>query len=193
MSESTSYQEQTATDHSQVENGTEAGRGLAARLQSYAWRQDVAVVGLAHCGTTLASEIATNLGLPLSIIHVQLLYAGSICIGAVSDVGQPYVNKRLAKTLGLSDMRVGHLVDRELGRLRRSMISHGSDSSSIDLKGRTVLLILDVIPERADLRSTISLLRGCTNKAIVLAVPTANVAVEANALLCDDVVALSPP
>jgi putative phosphoribosyl transferase len=72
-------------------NRLEAGRQLAQKLEKYAGRDDVIVLGLPRGGVPVANEVAKHLGAPLDVFIVRKLgvpgfeelAAGEIASGGV--------------------------------------------------------------------------------------------------------------
>ena len=82
----------------------DAGRALAARLGSFAGRQDVVVLGLPRGGVPVAAEVARELGAPLDVLLVRKLGVPShpeLAMGAIAENGPPVVNDDVIEGSGL--------------------------------------------------------------------------------------------
>src|SRR5207247_10162461 len=81
-------------------NRTEAGRLLAEKLEKYAGRDDVIVLGLPRGGVPVAYEVAKRLGAPLDVFIVRKLgvpgfeelAAGAIATGSVRVLNEDVIS-----------------------------------------------------------------------------------------------------
>ena len=81
-------------------NRAEAGRRLAEKLEQYAGRDDVIVLGLPRGGVPVAYEVAQRLGVPLDVFIVRKLGVPGfeeLALGAIAQQVEP-VNV-VAKTI----------------------------------------------------------------------------------------------
>src|SRR5437773_10988117 len=80
-------------------NREEAGRLLAEKLEKYAGRDDVIVLGLPRGGVPVAYEVAKRLGAPLDVFIVRKLgvpgfeelAAGAIATGSVRVLNEDVI------------------------------------------------------------------------------------------------------
>ena len=80
-------------------NRIEAGRQLAEKLEKYAGRDDVIVLGLPRGGVPVANEVAKRLRAPLDVFIVRKL-------------GVPGFEELAAGAIASGGQAVGHLNDR---------------------------------------------------------------------------------
>src|SRR5256885_9858205 len=83
-------------------NRVEAGRRLAEKLQRYAGRHDVIVLGLPRGGVPVAYEVAQRLGAPLDVFVVRKLGLPGhpeLAMGAIASGGIRVVNEDIVRYL----------------------------------------------------------------------------------------------
>ena len=76
-------------------NRAEAGRRLAEKLEQYAGRDDVIVLGLPRGGVPVAYEVAQRLGVPLDVFIVRKLGVPGfeeLALGAIASGGVRVLN-----------------------------------------------------------------------------------------------------
>src|SRR5436305_15139986 len=103
-------------------NRTEAGRLLAEKLERYAGRDDVIVLGLPRGGVPVAYEIARRLGAPLDVFVVRKLGVPGheeLAMGALASGGVRVLNQDLIDELGIPDRVVEASTLREQNELER--------------------------------------------------------------------------
>src|SRR3954462_15786749 len=85
-------------------NRSEAGRLLADKLEKYAGRDDVIVLGLPRGGVPVAFEIAQALDAPLDVFIVRKLGVPGheeVALGAIASGGVRVLNRQLVESLGI--------------------------------------------------------------------------------------------
>ena len=88
------------------EDRAEAGRVLAAQLESYANRPDVVVLALPRGGVPVAYEVARALNAPLDVFLVRKLGVPGheeLAMGAVATGGIRVLNAGVVEALAISD------------------------------------------------------------------------------------------
>ena len=83
----------------------DAGRALAARLQSLAGRPGVVVLGLPRGGVPVAGEVAAALHAPLDVFVVRKIGVPGheeLAMGAVASGGVRVVNPDVAREVGIT-------------------------------------------------------------------------------------------
>ena len=96
----------------------EAGRKLASKIEETVNKEKAVVLGIPRGGVMVASEIASNFGLPLGILVAQKLAApqdSEIAIGAIS--GSPeslFLNQELVNSLNISKLQSSDFISYDL-------------------------------------------------------------------------------
>src|SRR5437899_6374457 len=83
-------------------NREEAGRLLAGKLEKYAGRNDVIVLGLPRGGVPVAFEVAQRLGVPLDVFVVRKLGVPGheeLAMGAIASGGIRVLNEDVVYAL----------------------------------------------------------------------------------------------
>ncbi|SRR5579884_109436 len=173
----------------------QAGRFLAARLQPYAERPDVLVLGLPRGGIPVAYEVAQALRVPLDVFVVRKLgYPGQeeLAMGAIATGGVRVLNAQLARDVP-PDV-IDATVERERHELERRQRQYRGDRPPLDVKGRTVILVDDGLATGASMRAAVAALRQLAASRIVAAVPVAaQLTCDELRQVVDDVVCASTP
>lgn len=156
-------------------NRTDAGRQLAARLDDYAKRADVVVLGLPRGGIPVAFEVAIALGVPLDICLVRKLgcpEAPELALGAIAP-GGTLVLSDVAHYRHLTPADMQDLAAAEQKELQRRERVYRGNRPPLLLRGRTVILVDDGVATGATLRAAIAFVRRHQPAVIVVAVPVA--------------------
>jgi predicted phosphoribosyltransferase len=152
----------------------DAGRQLAERLDAYANRHDVVVLGLPRGGVPVAYEVAARLAAPLDVFLVRKLGVpghGELAMGAIAAGGVQVLNESLIADLGISAVSVAEIAARERLELsRRDRVFRG-DRQLPDVAGKTVILIDDGLATGATMEAAVKALRQMRPAEIVVAVP----------------------
>src|SRR5262245_8241882 len=120
----------------------EAGRRLAERLEAYAGRDDVVVLGLPRGGIPVAYEVARYLRAPLDVFVVRKLGVPGqeeLAMGAIATGGVRVVNDEVVRALDIPPEVLEAVARREQAELARREGSY-RDRPFPDLRGRTVIL-----------------------------------------------------
>jgi putative phosphoribosyl transferase len=152
----------------------DAGRVVAAKLAAYAGRDDVIVLGLPRGGVPVAYEVALALKAPLDVFLVRKLGAPGqeeLAMGAIASGDVVVINEEVVQSLKISPELVEAEVARERRELaRREAIYHGG-RPTLDVEGRTVILIDDGLATGSTMRAAVIALRRKNPARIVVAVP----------------------
>src|SRR5947207_15646773 len=130
-------------------NRIEAGRQLAERLEKYASRNDVIVLGLPRGGVPVAFEVAKRLRVPLDVFVVRKLGVPGheeLAMGAIASGGVRMLNEDVVAMARVSERDVETVTLREEHELARRQRAYRGDRSSPDVAGRTVILVDDGLP-----------------------------------------------
>jgi len=154
----------------------EAGKKLAQSLGKYKNSPEAVVIGLARGGVIVAFEVAQALQLPLDVLVVRKIGAPDneeLALGAITEKGEALYNERLVSMLHVSKdylIRQGEK-ERKIAEQRSKL--YRSNYPSLELQGKSVILVDDGIATGATTRVAVKALRSQKVKQIVLAVPVA--------------------
>jgi putative phosphoribosyl transferase len=152
----------------------EAGRELARRLQKYAGRQDLIVLGIPRGGVPVAFEVASALKAPLDIfVSRKLGVPGQeeLAFGAVASGGTRILDEEIVSAVGISEAEIERIAARETQELLRREQVFRAGRPPLDLAGKTVVLVDDGIATGASIRVAIAALRQRRTAEIVVAAP----------------------
>lgn len=175
----------------------EAGRELARRLQKYAGRQDLLVLGVPRGGVPVAFEVASALKAPLDIfVSRKLGVPGQeeLAFGAVARGGTRILDEEIVNAVGLSEEEIERIAARENQELARREQVFRAGRPPLDAEGKTVVLLDDGIATGASIRVAIAALRQRRPAEIVIAAPVVPRATsERLRREADDVIAVHTP
>lgn len=152
----------------------DAGRALAARLQSLARRPGVVVLGLPRGGVPVAGEVAAALGAPLDVFVVRKIGVPGheeLAMGAVASGGVRVVNPDVARELGITRQTFDEMTDRERLEVRRRERAYRTGRPFPDLHGAIVILVDDGVATGSTMLAGVHALRQLGPAAVVAAAP----------------------
>jgi predicted phosphoribosyltransferase len=155
-------------------NRAEAGRRLAEKLEKYAGRDDVIVLGLPRGGVPVAYEVAQRLGVPLDVFVVRKLGVPGfeeLALGAIASGGVRVLNEDVVRALPNANELVESVTRREMAEVERREQTYRDGRPAPDLRGRTVILVDDGLATGATMRAAVAALRQLGAARIVVAVP----------------------
>jgi predicted phosphoribosyltransferase len=155
-------------------NRSEAGKHLAAKLTTYANRDDVLVLALPRGGVPVAFEVAKALRAPLDVFLVRKLGLPGheeLAMGAIATGGVRVLNDDVVDYLEISDVVIDAIAAIELEELERREHVYRDDRPEPDVRGKTVILIDDGLATGSTMRAAASALRQLKPARIVVAVP----------------------
>src|SRR6266568_4656589 len=97
-------------------NRAEAGRLLAKKLEKYAGRDDVIVLGLPRGGVPVAYEVAKRLCVPLDVFIVRKLGVPGfeeLAAGAIASGGVRVLNEDVMRAIPHADEAINAITARE--------------------------------------------------------------------------------
>lgn len=152
----------------------EAGRVLAAELDSYRGKPDLLVLGLARGGIPVAWEVAAALGAELDVSVVRKLGVPrwpELAMGALASGGRVVMNDDVVSSLHISEDEVRSVIESETAELRRREHAYRGDRAEADPRGRTVVLVDDGIATGASMLAAVRAVRAAGARSVVVAVP----------------------
>lgn len=160
----------------QFANRTSAGRALAKKLEEYANRSDVTVLGLPRGGVPVAYEVAHALNAPLDVFLVRKLGVPGyeeFAMGAIATGDVLVLNEKLIKDLGIPDKWVRKIVARERRELERRENLYRGTSAPLNVSGRTVIIVDDGLATGSTMRAAVKALRNLGPARIIVTAPVA--------------------
>jgi putative phosphoribosyl transferase len=160
-------------------NRKEAGQLLARRLENYANRQDVIVLGIPRGGVPVASEVARELNAPLDVFVLRKLGVPGheeLAFGAIASGGACVVNRELTDSLGISESEIERVTASERSELARRELAYRGGLPPRAIQGLTVIVVDDGMATGSSMRVGIKALRQLKPANIVVAVPVAPLA-----------------
>jgi putative phosphoribosyl transferase len=155
-------------------NRAEAGQLLAEKLEKYAGRDDVIVLGLPRGGVPVAYEVARRLRVPLDVFIVRKLGVPGfeeLALGAIASGGVRVLNEDVVRALPNANELIESVTTRELAELARREQIYRDGRPAPDISGRTVILVDDGLATGATMRAAVAALRQLGAAKIVVAVP----------------------
>jgi putative phosphoribosyl transferase len=155
-------------------NRAEAGRLLAEKLEKYAGRGDVIVLGLPRGGVPVAYEVAKSLRAPLDVFIVRKLGVPGfeeLAAGAIASGGVRVLNEDVLRALPNADEIIESVTTKETAELERREKSYRDDRPSPELRDRVVVLVDDGLATGATMHAAVKALRQRDVAKIVVAVP----------------------
>lgn len=154
----------------------DAGQQLGTRLQNYAGRDDVTVLGLPRGGVPVAYEVARSLKVPLDIFVVRKLGVpghSELAMGAIASGGVRVLNELLILNLHMPEEMIEAVTAQETQELERREREYRGDRPPLNLRDKVVILIDDGLATGATMRAAMQALRRHEPAQIVIAVPVA--------------------
>jgi putative phosphoribosyl transferase len=158
------------------ENREDAGRQLAKRLEHYANRPNVIVLGIPRGGVSVAFEVASALHVPLDVFLSRKLGVpghGELAFGAISAGDGRYLDDGIIRAAGISPEQIERVTAEVRQELDRRAVLYRGNRPPLQVAGRTVILVDDGIATGASVYAAIQALRQMKPVMLVLAVPVA--------------------
>ena len=155
-------------------NRTEAGRLLAEKLENYAGRDDVIVLGLPRGGVPVAYEVAKRLVAPLDVFIVRKLGVPGfeeLAAGAIASGGVRVLNEDVIRAIPHADAAIEAVTTTEAAELERREQIYRDARPQPELRNRMVILVDDGLATGATMRAAVKALRQSGAAKIVVAVP----------------------
>ena len=155
-------------------NRIEAGRQLAEKLDKYAGREDVIVLGLPRGGVPVAYEVARRLHAPLDVFLVRKLGVPGfeeLAAGAIASGGVRVLNEDVMRAIPYADEAIEAVTAKETAELERREQIYRQGRPPPELRGRIVILVDDGLATGSTMRAAVKALRQSGAAKIVVAVP----------------------
>src|SRR3982751_4513077 len=120
-------------------NRAEAGRLLAEKLEMYAGREDVIVLGLPRGGVPVAYEVAHALNAPLDVFIVRKLGVPGfeeLAMGAIASGGVRVLNEDVLARLEDADEAVAVATEVETQEIERREAEYRDGRAALHLHGK---------------------------------------------------------
>jgi len=155
-------------------NPIEAGRLLAEKLNKYADRDDVIVLGLPRGGVPVANEVAKRLRAPLDVFIVRKLGVPGfeeLAAGAIASGGVRVLNEDVMRAIPHADEAIETVTARETAEMQRREQTYREGRPAPELRDRIAILVDDGLATGATMRVAVKALRQRGAAKIVVAVP----------------------
>src|SRR6266446_6947448 len=155
-------------------NRIEAGRQLAEKLDKYAGREDVIVLGLPRGGVPVAYEVAKRLRAPLDVFVVRKLGVPGfeeLAAGAIASGGVRVLNEDVMRAIPHADQAIETVTARETAELQRREQIYREGRPAPELRDRIAILVDDGLATGATMRAAVKAMRQRGAAKIVVAVP----------------------
>jgi putative phosphoribosyl transferase len=154
----------------------DAGRQLARRLEAYGNRKDAIVLGIPRGGVTVAFEVAQALHLPLDIFLSRKLGVPGqeeLAFGAIAAGDGRFLDQQVIRAAGISPQEIERVTQEVKQTLQQRAFLYRGNRPSLQIQGRTIILVDDGIATGASIYAAINALQHMHAKKLVVAVPVA--------------------
>jgi predicted phosphoribosyltransferase len=149
---------------------------LGEKLQEYAGRSDVIVLGLPRGGVPVAKEVAIALDAPLDVFVVRKLGVPrreELAMGAIASGGVRVLNEDVVGSLRIEPGVIESVAAAEARELARREDLYRGNRPPLDLGGKVVILVDDGLATGSTMRAAIEAARRHDPAEVVAAVPVA--------------------
>lgn len=157
-------------------NREEAGRLLAAKLESYRDDPSGLILALPRGGVAIGYELSLALHLPLDVFITRKLSAPDnpeYAIGALSETGAIYLNPDAVEAFQLSHAELDALIKGAREEISRRQERYRNGLPLAAVTDRTVILVDDGIATGATFFATIEAISELSPRRLVAAIPVA--------------------
>jgi putative phosphoribosyl transferase len=162
--------------HTFFEDRADAGRQLARKLQAYAQRPEVLVLGLPRGGVPVAFEVAGALGAPLDVFLVRKLGVPGreeLAMGAIASGGVRVLNEDVIAALHISAATLTAVTAAEEDTLSRRERFYRGDQPRLEARDRIIVLVDDGLATGASMCAALQALALQAPRRLIAAVPVA--------------------
>lgn len=175
----------------------EAGRRLAAALDSYAGQPNLLVLALPRGGVPVGYEVARALNAPLDVMLVRKLGVPGheeLAMGAIASGGIRIVSDEVVAALGIPERVIATVAANEEDELERRERLYRDQRLPSAVRDRPVILVDDGLATGSTMRAAAAALRAQEVKHLTIAVPLAPAETcSALAQVADAIVCLESP
>ena len=135
--------------------------------------KDGVVLGLVRGGVPVAFEVAKACGLPMDILVVRKLGVPGVeelAMGAIASGGGMVLNEDVLRNYHITEKKLEHVLEREKQELERREKLYREGRPTMELAGRTAILVDDGLATGASMRAAIRAVKDAARRVIV-AVP----------------------
>lgn len=153
-----------------------AGQLLAAELEEYSGRDDVAVLALPRGGVPVALEVARGLGAPLDVFPVRKLGVPGheeLAVGAIGPGGVRVTNPLVVAEARIGPDEIEAIAEVEARELERQERLYRGGRPPLELAGRTAILVDDGLATGASMRAAALAASAGLPREVIVAVPVA--------------------
>src|SRR4029450_10807682 len=139
-------------------NRIEAGGQLAEKLEKYADRDNVIVLGLPRGGVPVANEVAKRLRAPLDVFIVRKLGVPGfeeLAAGAIGSGGGRVLNEEGVLAIPQRDEAIEAITARETTELQRRQQTYREGRPAPELRDRIAILVDDGLARGATMRAAV--------------------------------------
>jgi putative phosphoribosyl transferase len=154
----------------------EAGRRLAAALDSYAGQPNLLVLALPRGGVPVGYEVARALNAPLDFMLVRKLGVPGheeLAMGAIASGGIRIVSDEVVAALGIPERVIATVAANEEDELERRERLYRDQRLPSAVRDRPVILVDDGLATGSTMRAAAAALRAQEVKHLTIAVPLA--------------------
>jgi putative phosphoribosyl transferase len=159
-----------------LQDREEAGRLLAAQLNSYRDDRSGLILALPRGGVAVGYELSRALHLPLDVFITRKLATPDnpeYAIGALSETGAVYLNPDAVAAFHLSHADLNALLGNAREEISRRQQHYRNGRPLARVTGRTVVLVDDGMATGATFFATIEAITELSPQRIVAAIPVA--------------------
>jgi predicted phosphoribosyltransferase len=156
----------------------EAGRLLAAELATLKLPSNAIVLALPRGGLPVGLEVAKMLRAPLDVVIVRKLgvpWQPELAMGAIASGSIQTLDQDVIRALGISREEIDAVIDKEKTELERREKLYRKSRPTLDLRGRTVLLVDDGLATGSTMLVAARYVRSLKPGRTLIAVPVASV------------------
>ena len=152
----------------------EAGRKLASKIEETVNKEKAVVLGIPRGGVVVASEIASNLGLPLGILVAKKLAApqdSELAIGAISSSPESlFLNQELVNSLNISKDYLAQEIKLKTAEVKRRWRAYLPDEK-LSLVGKEAIIVDDGVATGATMAAAARQARLLGARKVMVATP----------------------
>lgn len=159
-----------------IKNRKTAGEMLARALKKFQDDSETVVLALPRGGVPVAYEVAKELSAPLDVLLVRKLGVPGheeLAMGAVANGGLRVLNESTIRSLKIPQHLVDQVTSDELLEIERRAAVYREGRGSLNVRGRTVILVDDGLATGSTMLAALRALRILEPARIIAAVPLA--------------------